>query len=134
MAAIEKKSTGVTLVSTLQDMRGLEIREVKRTKASGSKTERYLEMQPIIAAKLVSFTEGARHRDMCINHMIKITANNSHKHDDLCDSCYDAIKIALIDKTLLIRDLNKTDYNSIAKNLSLVHNKVNRSRLKAYGR
>ena len=97
-AAIEKKSTGVTLISILEDMRGLQIREVKRTKASGSKTERFLEMQPIIAAKLVSFTEGARHKDMCVNHMMKITANDSHKRDDICDTSYDAIKLTLIDK------------------------------------
>lgn len=102
MAAIEKKSTGVTLVSTLQQLRGLEIRDVKRTKASGSKTERYLEMQPIIAAKLVTLTEGARHAQMCINHMVKITANDTHRHDDIADTCYDACKIALIDKTLIL--------------------------------
>jgi len=101
MAAIEKKSTGVTLVSTLQDMRGLQIREVKRTKASGSKTERYLEMQPLIAAKMVSFTDGAKHVPTCINHMAKVTANDTHRHDDICDTLYDAIKIALIDKTLV---------------------------------
>lgn len=99
-AAIEKKSTGTTLCSVLQDIRGLEIREVKRTKASGSKADRYLEMQPIIAGKLISFTYGARHARMCIDHMLKITANGSHRHDDLADSCYDSVKIALIDKTL----------------------------------
>lgn len=102
IAAIEKKSTGVTLISTLDNMRGLQIREVKRTKASGSKTQRFLEMQPIIAAKLISFTEGARHAKMCIEHLEKITANDSHRHDDICDTLYDAIKIALIDKTLNI--------------------------------
>ena len=101
VAAIEKKSTGVTLISVLEDMRGLQIREVKRTKASGSKTERFLEMQPIIAAKLISFTEGARHIDMCITHMTKITANDSHRHDDICDTLYDGCKLALIDKTLV---------------------------------
>ena len=99
IAAIEKKSTGVTLISVLESMRGLQIREVKRTKASGSKTERYLEMQPIIAAKLLSFTKGANHVETIINHMVKITANNSHRHDDICDTIYDACKLALIDKS-----------------------------------
>lgn len=84
IACIEKKSTGVTLISTLEDMRGLEIREVKRTKADGSKAARFLEMQPLIASKLVTFTKGAKHVDMCINHMIKITANDSHRWDDVC--------------------------------------------------
>ena len=79
MAAIEKKSSGVTLCSILSDMRGLKIREVMRTKASGSKTARFLEMQPKIASKLITFTEDARHAEMCIKHMIKITANDTHK-------------------------------------------------------
>lgn len=100
VAAIERKSTGVTLCSVLSNFRGLRIHEVKRTKASGSKTERYLEMQPIIAAKLLSFTLGAKHSEMCITHMMKITANDSHRHDDICDTFYDGCKLALIDKTL----------------------------------
>jgi len=101
LAAIEKKSTGVTLLSILNDLRGLELREVKRTKASGSKTSRYLEMQPIIASKLLSFTKGAPHAKLCINQMIRITANDTHKHDDICDTIYDAVKIALLSKTLV---------------------------------
>ena len=99
-AAIEKKSTGVTLVSTLQATRGLQIRDVARTKASGSKTNRFLEMQPIVAAKLITYTEDARHMKMCLEHMSKITANDTHRFDDIADTLYDAIKIALIDKTL----------------------------------
>ena len=134
IAAIEQKSTGVTLVSALKDMRGLKIMEVKRTKASGSKTERYLEMQPIIAAKLVTFTQGAQNIDKCINHMIKITANNTHRHDDICDTCYDACKIALIDKTLINSELNVTDYNVLATNLTKGHNRLNKIRQSAYKR
>lgn len=97
-AAIEKKSTGATLISLLEDMRGLEIREVKRTKVDGSKATRFLEMQPYIASKLVTFTDGARHEKLCVDHMLKITANDTHRWDDICDTCYDAIKIALIDE------------------------------------
>ena len=121
MAAIEKKSTGVTLVSVLSDMRGLAIREVKRTKASGSKTVRYLEMQPIVAAKQISFTAEAKHVDTCIQHMLKITANNTHRHDDIADTLYDACKIALIDKTLYIesRDTQKSSVmDSLARDLA----------------
>lgn len=109
VAAIEKKSSGVTLCSILEDMRGLQIREVMRTKASGSKTARFLEMQPKIAAKLVTFTEDAIHAPMCIKHMMKITANDTHKHDDICDTVYDAVKIALIDKTLYIPNAQQHD-------------------------
>ena len=115
VAGIEKKSTGVTLISVLKDLRGLEIRDIKRTRASGSKTERFLELQPIIASKLISFTMDSNHVDMCIKHMSKITANQTHRHDDVCDTVYDAVKIALIDKTLLNRNLHANDYSEIAK-------------------
>ncbi len=100
LAAIEKKSSGVTLLSVLDEMQGLKIRDIQRTRASGSKTDRFLEMQPYISAKRVTFTAGARHLHHCKLHMSKITANNTHKNDDVCDTAYDAIKIALIDKTL----------------------------------
>jgi len=102
MAAIEKKSTGTTLVSVLQDIRGMQIRNIERTRASGSKTQRFLEIQPYVASRRISFTEGAKHMKMCVDHMSKITASDSHRHDDICDVLADAIKIALIDKTLVL--------------------------------
>jgi hypothetical protein len=101
LAVIEKKSTGTTLISVLQELRSIQIRSLERTRISGSKTKRFLECQPHIAAKKISFTKDSRHIDMCINHMTKITANDSHRRDDLCDCAIDAIKIALIDKTLV---------------------------------
>lgn len=110
MAAIEKKSTGVTLTSVLSDLRGLSVRAIERSRASGSKTQRFLTTQPYIAAKLISFSENACHADMCITHMSKITANDSHRHDDIADTLCDAIRIALIDKTILynIKQNDKT--------------------------
>ncbi len=130
VAAIEQKSTGVTLISTVKDMRGLQIREVKRTKASGSKTERYLEMQPMIAAKMVSFTEHAKHVEDCIKHMSKITANDTHRHDDICDTLYDAIKIALIDKTLV---LNTKQDNTKAATILQRQKSILKARGNLYG-
>ncbi len=130
LAAIEKKSTGVTLVSTLQDMRGLQIREVKRTRASGSKTERYLEMQPLVAAKMVSFTDGAKHVESTILHMSKITANDTHRHDDRADTLYDAVKIALIDKTLVF-DTKQT--NQIAATILQKQKSTLKARGMLYG-
>lgn len=107
MAAIEKKSTGVTLVSVLKKLRGMQIREIERTKASGSKTQRFLEIQPYIASRRVSFTQDAKHMSLCVNHMQKITANDSHRHDDIADTLSDAIKIALIEKTLYNLNIDK---------------------------
>lgn len=134
IAAIEKKSTGVTLISTLQDIRGLQIMDVKRTKASGSKTQRFIEMQPYIASKLISFTEGARHVNMCIEHMSKITANDTHKHDDIADNCYDSIKIALIDKTIIRKEIEPVDYSALAKNITSFGQRIDRIKGKAYGK
>ena len=37
---------------------------------------------------------------ICINHMSKITANDTHRHDDICDTLVDAVKICLIDKDI----------------------------------
>ena len=134
LAAIEKKSTGVTLLSVIKEMRGIQVRDIERNRSSGSKTARFLQCQPHVAARKISFTAGARHVDMCIKHMTKITANDTHKFDDVCDTAADAIKMALIDKTLIHTTLNKTDYNQIARSLTHQHNKVGKLRDSAYKR
>lgn len=100
MACIEKKSTGVTLIGALNNVQGLNIKDVQRTVASGSKAVRYIEMQPYVASKRVTFTMNARHIGKCKTHMSKITANDAHRHDDICDTLYDGVKIALIDKMI----------------------------------
>lgn len=129
IAAIEKKSTGVTLISILEGLRGLQIRDIQRTKASGSKTDRFLELQPYLAAKLVTFTEDARHSAICIAQAIKITANDTHRHDDIIDTLYDACKLAIIDKTLYIENASDTS-SSVIKSLASNLN----SQLDAYTR
>lgn len=134
LAAIEKKSTGTTLLSVLQEARGMQVRDIPRNRSSGSKTARFLECQPHVAAKKVSFTIGARHTDMCINHMIKITANETHRRDDICDTFADAVKMALIDKVIINANSQKTDYNQLAKSLTSGHNKVERLKRTAYTR
>jgi hypothetical protein len=132
LAAIEKKSTGSTLLSSLKEARGMQVRDIPRNAASGNKTKRFLECQPHVAAKKISFTTGARHADMCITHMTKITANETHRHDDIADTLADAIRIALIDKTLIYANTQKTDYNQLAQSLMSSTNKVDRLRQKAY--
>jgi phage terminase large subunit-like protein len=112
MAAIEKKSTGVTLVSTLQDMRTLQIREIERNRNSGSKTQRFLNAQPFVASKKVSMTASARHVNLCINHMVKITANDTHKFDDIGDTLSDAIHLTF-DLRLFSLDTEQTTANPI---------------------
>jgi predicted phage terminase large subunit-like protein len=114
LAAIEKKSTGVTLVSILKSMQGLQIHEIERTAASGSKTARFLESQPIVASGQLSFTSGASHMHHCIEHMSRITANDTHRRDDIADTCADAIKLALIDNFILNFSIEKKEVPVIA--------------------
>jgi len=106
IAVIEKKSTGVTLVSALQEIRGIAIRDINRTRASGSKIERFLKAQPFLANKQVSINKDAKHKEMCLKHISKITANNSHRFDDIADTLADAVDFALIEKHLAAVDNN----------------------------
>lgn len=120
--AIEKKSTGVTLISCLKDMRGLLVRDINRTQISGSKMARFMQLQPFVSKKLISLPKIGKHTENFIEHMSKITMNNSHRHDDIADTVYDAVKIALIDKTLqnqfVSRETSRDDivYASIKQN------------------
>ena len=134
MAAIEKKSTGVTLLSVLKDFQGLRIVEVERTRASGSKTARFLEMQPYIAKKLISLPAYGKHTAMCIKHMSKITINNAHRFDDIADTLYDGIKLALIDRTVINSTISPTDYSSTARNIFSHDKRIAQIKQKAYQR
>lgn len=117
LAAIEKKSTGTTLLSLLKDFRGLTILEIERNANAGSKTERFIKAQPYIASKLISLNVNAKHAAHCIEHMRKITANNTHRYDDIADTCADAIKLALIDKSVIGLSHNNAEVDSILSNM-----------------
>lgn len=132
VAAIEKKSTGVTLVSTLKKLRGMEVRAIERNRSSGSKTQRFIDAQSFIASKLISLSKDARHTKMCIDHMVKITANDTHKRDDLADTCCDAIKIALNDKAFNSR-LLATKSSDLAAKLMQNNNHIRRIKDSLYG-
>jgi predicted phage terminase large subunit-like protein len=129
IAAIEKKSTGTTLLSVIKDIQGIQVRDINRTRASGSKTQRFLECQPYVASKRISFTRDARHIERCINHMVKITANDSHRHDDIADSMADAIRIALIDKSL---SFNQNRQNDVASSIMRSSREYAEARSKLY--
>lgn len=114
VAFIEKKSSGSTLISVMSDIRGIEIRDIKREPGK-SKTQRMLETQPYVYARLVSMTDDAKHVDLCVKHMCKITANNSHRFDDIADTLADACRIAFIDKTLYHEE--STNNNQVMEQL-----------------
>jgi predicted phage terminase large subunit-like protein len=131
IAAIEKKSTGVTLASTLSQMRGLKIIDINRTATSGNKAARYIEIQKYVAAGLISFPKNAKHIEMCVTQARKITLNNAHAHDDIIDTMYDGVKIGLINKSItsVAAVINKP-----ALPLKSLTNKMTDLRRAAYGR
>jgi predicted phage terminase large subunit-like protein len=133
VAAIEKKSTGVTLISTLDNIQGIEIRDINRTSASGSKAVRYIEMQPYIASKRVTFTKGAKHVAKCKDHMAKITAKDTHRHDDICDTVYDGVKIGLIDKTLQIKSKDNTPADQVMNMIGIQMQRERAARMQRNG-
>lgn len=102
MVAIEKKSTGVSLISSLGSMQGIRLIDIPRNISTGSKADRFIEVQPYAARKLISFPVWGKHTSKFIKHLGKITANDTHRYDDMADTFADAIKLALIDKTALL--------------------------------
>jgi predicted phage terminase large subunit-like protein len=126
--AIEKKSTGVMLVSLLKSWRGIEIREIERTAKSGSKITRYLEIQPVIASQRVSLPRYGKHTQHCLEHCKKITANNTHRFDDIADTLYDAVKLGLIDQSILFQQQQHHKTNKVISELAQHFQHVNRLR------
>lgn len=121
--AIEQKSTGTTLLSVLKqrksrgELRGVDIIEIKRNNNSGSKGQRFIDVQHLVSSGLYSFTEGARHRDKCVSHMSKITPNCTHRHDDIGDTAADAGRMALIEKTIYNSSKSEATQKQILKNM-----------------
>ncbi len=132
---IEKKSTGVTLASVLKRIRGLQVLDVQRTKISGGKTTRFLEMQEYVNKQLISLPKYGDHTEKVLRHMESITANNSHAHDDIADTFYDGTKVALIDKVgqLYLTDAARQDNQRTAKTIMATQRKVLDIRKNRYG-
>jgi hypothetical protein len=108
-AAIEKKSTGVTLASILEKVPGIRVVKIDRPGHRMSKADRFLEMQPYLGRKQVTLPRFGKHVKLFVDHMIKITANNTHRRDDIADATYDAVRAALIDKVLIPKDVSNVE-------------------------
>ena len=106
---IETKSAGTTLNSLLDETVG--IINIPVTRDRTSKTERFLRSQPFAASGQISVTQNSKHTSLVIDHMKKITANNTHRHDDICDTFADAVQIALIDKTFAKPERPRVEIN-----------------------
>lgn len=112
-SAIEKKSTGTYLCSLLKNIPGMQIIEIDRPGNVGSKTDRFIKVQPYYSSKRVTLPRGGRHNQLVTDHMAKITANNTHRFDDIADTAECAVTCALIDRYILIKD------NSTVQNMNL---------------
>jgi predicted phage terminase large subunit-like protein len=134
MIGIEKKSTGGTLLSLLDEIRTIKLVDIPRTREQGNKTKRFLDAQPYAAERRVSFPAYGKHVKLCVEHMSKITANETHRWDDIADTLADGIRIALIEKTLISAHVNAVDYSEVAKSLAGNTQKINRLRQNAYTR
>lgn len=133
-AIIEKKSTGVTLVSVLKNTQGLKVMGIDRTVKSGSKTQRFIDMQQYLAAKQVTLPRLGKHTKMCLDHMTDITANDTHKFDDIADTCYDAVNAAFIDKIIVHQVQEKVNYEQLANTMMQGMHRVDKLRMRAHGR
>lgn len=130
--AIEKKNTGTYLLGEIQKLQGLYVIDIPRPSYDkgnlNSKSNRYIEVQPYIKCGLISLPTYGKHTKACIDHMVKITANNSHRHDDRADTCADAIQLGLI-KKVIFSSVNKERENKVADILmSDFRQKLNASR------
>jgi hypothetical protein len=56
---------------------------------------------------------------MCIEHMAKITANNSHRYDDIADTCFDAVDIGLIRGVAISHVRRREGYEEIARSFTV---------------
>lgn len=132
IVAIEKKSTGTTLLSILKKRQGLTLIDIERNRSSGSKAQRFLSIQPYVSARLVTLPSYANHTQKFIKHMSRITANDTHTHDDLADCAADAIDIALIRRMIIRQVETKPKDSEVAKKLMSKSKNVQRLRSKLY--
>lgn len=140
IAAIEKKSTGVTMCAVLRNKPGLQIIEINRDASSGSKIDRYISIQRYVGAKLISVlssgkmwtTKDNKPQNLFIEHIGKITANGTHKRDDITDTFYDAVQLALVKKVIL-NMIRSNDDDDISGKLLQNYQLTQQLRAKSYG-
>lgn len=130
--AIEKKSTGTTLISILKKRQGISVYELESNVRTGSKTKRFLETQPFVAQGRISLPASGRHTDMCINHCKKITANDTHRWDDIADTLAYAVQLTFIEGIPMQKLFASKDYSAMAKDMARSANRIENLRRSAF--
>lgn len=129
LIAIEKKSTGATLFSQVQnELKGVRVYGIQRDRSSGSKTTRFLAAQPFVANGQVSLPRYGKHTNMCIEHCRKITANETHRWDDIADTMADGIKLGLADKIIINTLADSSRDANIAQSIMGNFNQLQRAK------
>lgn len=131
-AAIERKSTGETLVSVLSTVQGLNIIPIERNRSSGSKCQRFINCQPYVSQKLVTFPYGGKHVKACIDELVKITAENSHRFDDQADVMSDIIDLVCISKSALFYIKDKDNAKEQAAKLLSMQTRISSDRMNTW--
>lgn len=121
--AIEKKSTGVTLLSVLQGMRGMMARSINRgvkgdPENERNKCQRFINCQRYIGSKLISLPRYGRHTARVIQHMIKISPAMTQAYDDIADTIADGVQMLYITEELKSYLGETRAGNNLAKQLS----------------
>jgi predicted phage terminase large subunit-like protein len=124
MSGIETKSTGSTLASVMKATQGMRIIEIDRNVSTGNKATRFLRCQPYVASKQISLPRYGKHTHTCLEHMRKITANDTHRHDDIADTLADGIQLGLIDQSIYSTSEQDTRNNDFVKSLAQNFNRV----------
>lgn len=130
-AWIEVKSTGTTLFSILKEVRGLNVREIKR-KPNFSKSDRFVSIEGIVGSKIVSMHKDAKHKQMCLDHMAKITANNTHRNDDIGDNLFDGIDIGITNKEIINGLSSNTQHANMSDIIAREQQRMNAIRRSNY--
>ena len=83
----------------------------------------------------MSLPFDGKHTSMVLEHMRKITANDSHRHDDIADTLYDAVKLGIIDNVILSHAPGKVQEDErVARGIMGTFSKVLDLRRQRYGR
>jgi len=70
---------------------------------------------------------------MVLEHMRKITANDTHRHDDIADTLYDGVKLGIIDNVILSQTPGKVQEDErVARGIMGAFHRVLQLRSKRY--
>ena len=124
--AIEKKSTGVYLLSLLEkNYKHLDIRPILRSDHR-SKTRRLIDVQGLVRRGMVHFMEDAPHYHLCLANLTQITRMHDNKNVDEADTMCDALSYVYLSESFE-QDLN--NYSSLSTlfsdNLTDQFNRIN---------